>query len=96
MTKDSVRHTASEHDPPPIIPAELSPAMQSLLATLADIDFAHQREVEKVTNSGLDDVFKSRLTAKLDRLHRERRQPYAQELLRLQNRFRSLRSRESI
>jgi hypothetical protein len=49
--------------------------MQSVLATLADIDFADRQEVEKVSSTGLDDVFKSRLVTKLDQLHREQRQP---------------------
>jgi streptomycin 6-kinase len=96
MTKDQLRRVAPEDDRPPILPDEFQPAMQSILAILADIDFAHEREVEKVSRSGLDDVFKSSLIAKLDQLHRERRQPYAQELVRLQHRFRSLRSREPV
>lgn len=95
MTNDNLRPDISERDAP-VLPPDLQPAMQLVLATLADIDLAHRQEVEKVSSSGLDDVFKSRLIAKLDQLHRERRHPYAQEVLRLQNRFRSFRSREPV
>ena len=95
MTNDNLRPNISERDTP-VLPADLEPAMQSVLATLADIDFAHRQEVEKVSSSGLDDMFKSRLIAKLDQLHRERRQPYAQEAVRLQKRMRSLFSRERV
>jgi hypothetical protein len=70
--------------------------MQSVLSTLADIDFAHRQAVEKVSSTGLDDVFKSRLVAKLDQLHRERRHPYAKEVVRLQKRMRSLLRREPV
>ena len=95
MTNDNLRPNTSERDAP-VLPADLEPAMQSVLATLADIDFAHRQEVEKVSSTGLDDVFKSRLVAKLDQLHRERRQPYLQEVVQLQNRMRLTVSRVPI
>jgi hypothetical protein len=81
---------AHEHHQPPIMPAEFLPVMQSLLATLADIDFAHEHEVEKVNSSGKDDTFKAKLITKLDQLHQERRHPYEHELLRLASRMQSL------
>ena len=96
MTNEKLRRVAAENDNPPILPEGFQPAMQSVLAVVADIDFAHEREMEKVNNSGLDDVFKSRLISKLDQRHRERRQPYAQELVRLQKRIRALFSREPV
>jgi hypothetical protein len=89
MTNDNLRPNTSERDAP-VLPADLEPAMQSVLATLADIDFAHRQEVEKVSSTGLDDVFKSRLVAKLDQLHRDRRDPYAKEVVTLQKRMRAL------
>ena len=79
----------AEHEPP-VMPAELRPVVQSILATLADIDFAHEKELEKLNQSDLNEAFKLRLVAKLDQIHREKREPYAQELVRLQDRFRSL------
>ena len=33
--------------------SDILPLMQSLLATLADIDFAHECELERFSNSGL-------------------------------------------
>lgn len=96
MTKDQLRRVAPEGDRPPIMPDEFQPAMQSMLAILADIDFAHEREMEQVNGSGLDDVFKSRLIAKLHQVHQQRREPYAQELLRLQKRIRTLFSRQPV
>jgi hypothetical protein len=88
MRDAKLRDISSEHSP--TIPAEFEPVMQSLLATLADIDFAHQREVERVNSTALDDRFKTVMIARLDQHHRERRQPYAEEVLRLQQRMRSL------
>lgn len=84
------------NDTPRVMPDELQPSMQSVLATLADIDFAYQHELEQVNSSGVDDVFKSRLVAKLEQLHRDRRQPYADELIKLQNRVRSMVRRELV
>ena len=90
MPDAKLRELPSEHHQRRILPTELQPLMQSLLSTLADIDFAHEHEVEKVKNSALDDRFRATLIAKLDQLHREMRQPYVEEVLRLQNRARSL------
>lgn len=90
MPKSNVRATHSEHDQPPVIPAEFQELMQSVLATLADIDFAHEHELEKVNSTNADATFKAKLITKLDRLHQERRHPYAHELLRLEERMRSL------
>ena len=95
MTNDNLRPNISERDAP-VLPADLEPAMQSVLATLADIDFAHRQEVERVSSSRLDDVFKSRLVARLDSVHREQRGPYAKEVVRLQRRMRALVRREPV
>ena len=83
----------SEHDQPPFAPAEFQPTMQAILATLADIDFAHEHELRKVNSSVNEESFKVKLVAKLNQLHQERRKPYAQEVVRLQDRMRSLLSR---
>jgi hypothetical protein len=95
MINEQLRHDALEDDHPPIVPDEFEPAMQSILAILADIDFAHERELEKINDSGLNEVFKSSLIAKLDHIHQQRRKPYAQELVRLQERIWALFTRES-
>jgi hypothetical protein len=72
------------------MPAEFQPLMQALLATLADIDFAHEHEVDKVNSTVLDERFKAKLVSKLDQLHRERRHPYEQEALLLEERVQML------
>ncbi len=82
-----------EHHQPPVMPDEFQPLMQSLLATLADIDFAHEHELERVNSTVVDERFKARLMTKLDQTHRERRHPYERELLRLEGRMRALMSR---
>jgi hypothetical protein len=43
----------------------IQPLMQNLLATLADIDFAHQREVERVTDGSGDERLKSLVVGQL-------------------------------
>ena len=43
MVNSKPSYTA-ECDQPPVMTAEFQPAMQSLLATLADIDIAHKVE----------------------------------------------------
>ena len=80
----------------PQVAAEFQSAMQSLLATLADIDIAHEVELERVNSSALDEAFKLRLAAKLVQHHREQRQPYLQEVVQLQNRMRLTVSRVPI
>jgi hypothetical protein len=82
-----------ERDQPPVIPAEFQPLMQSLLAALADIDSVHEHEIKKVNSTCVDDTFKAKLITKLDELHREKRQTYANELLTLEERTRSFFSR---
>jgi hypothetical protein len=84
----------SEHQPP-VIPDEFQPLMQSLMATLADIDFAHEHELEKVNSTSVDGALKARLITKLDQHHREKRHPYANELVRLEERTRSCLGRGS-
>ena len=65
------------------------PLMQNLLATLADIDFAHQREVERVTDGSGDETLKSLVVGQLKERHRQRREPYIQQLAGLEARIRA-------
>ena len=55
------------HDQPPLIPAEFQPRMQLVLDTLADIDFAHECELDNVNSAAIDASFKAKVIAKLDR-----------------------------
>jgi hypothetical protein len=54
--------------------------MQTLFATLADLDFAHQREVQRVDAKSADPALRRRVRAQLEARHRERREPYLKEL----------------
>jgi hypothetical protein len=66
----------------------IEPLMQSLLSTLADLDFAHDCELAKIANGSGDETLKASLRAKLEARHRERREPYAQQLRELEARVR--------
>ena len=68
-------------------PADIEPLMEAIRATLADLDFAHERELAKIENGSGDESLKARLRAKLDARHRERREPYFQQLNELQKRI---------
>ena len=69
---------------------ELLPLLQSLLATVADIDFEHGSDVETVRNSSADEWLKQTTIRKLQECHQERRMPYVQQLESLQRRLRAL------
>jgi hypothetical protein len=69
-------------------PAELQPLLQSLLATLADIDFAHQSDIEAVRASSAEEWLKQATIRNLQQRHRERREPYVRQLEALQARIR--------
>jgi hypothetical protein len=71
-------------------PPELLPLLQSLLATVADIDFDHESDVETVRNSSADEWLKQTTIRKLQECHQERRMPYVQQLESLQRRLRAL------
>ena len=64
----------------PVYSPSLLPLMQSLLATLANLDAEHEHEVGRVTRSSTPASLKPHLLAKLTERHRERRQPYVQQL----------------
>ena len=71
-------------------PPELLPLLQSLLATVADIDFEHESDVETVRNSSADEWLKQTTIRKLQECHQERRMPDVQQLESLQRRLRAL------
>jgi hypothetical protein len=66
---------------------EITPLLQSLLATLADIDFAYESDLEVVQNSATDEVLKRKVIERLQQQHRERREPYIRQITALQRRF---------
>jgi hypothetical protein len=69
---------------------ELQPLLQSLLGTLADIDFEYERECDQISSRTMDMNLKIRLLEKLKQHHRQRREPYLQQLAMLQERIRRI------
>jgi hypothetical protein len=63
----------------------LQPLLQSLLSTLADIDFAYECEREKISKSSPDINLRIRVLEKLKAQHQARRTPYLQQLAMLQD-----------
>ena len=70
---------------------DVQPLLQSLLATLADLDFDYERERERISRSTEDSNLRVRLLRKLADKHRERRDPYIRHLTVLQARITPLR-----
>ena len=68
-------------------PSELRLFLQSLRATLADIDFEHESDLETVRRSSVDEWLKQTTIRKLQERHRERRMPCIAQLERLQDRM---------
>ena len=60
--------------------SSILPLMQSLLATLADIDFAHECELQQVLTGSADPTVKERVRMRLEARHHERREPYVRQL----------------
>ena len=75
---------------PRLYSPDLQPLLQSLLATLADIDFEHERERDTISSRTMDMNLKIRLLEKLKQHHRQRREPYLQQLAILQERLRRM------
>ena len=63
---------------------EVLPLLQLLLATLADIDFEHESDVETVRNSSAEEWLKQATIRKLQDRHQKRRAPYVRKLESLQ------------
>ncbi|MBJ6125806.1 hypothetical protein [Microvirga splendida] len=77
---------------PRIYSPAFQPLLQSLLATLADLDFDYEKEREKLSNASPDTSIRIRALEKLKTRHRERREPYIQQLAILQKRMMEMRS----
>jgi hypothetical protein len=71
------------HSTAPMYAPDILPLLQSLLKTLADIAFEHEREVERIVESELPKAAKQDRLRKLDERYRERRAPYEAEIARL-------------
>ncbi len=68
-------------------PPDILPLMQSLLRTLADIDFDFERDLEAIAESTADQSLKQQAVARLKQRHHERRAPYVQQITALPNRI---------
>lgn len=80
---------ASGGPQPRVYSPPLQPLMQSLLATLADIDFEYEHEIARMKKSATGPGVKTYLLARLQERHRERREPYIQQLAALERRIQS-------
>jgi hypothetical protein len=89
--KASGRNPMADNKPQAIPPSASNPSprtyssslqslLQSLLASLADINFEYEREQERVRGRTMDVDLKIRVLEKLKQQHRERREPYIQQL----------------
>lgn len=67
---------------------DILPLLQSLLSTLADIDFAHESDLETVKNSAIEAPLTRKFVEKLQQQHQERRAPYVQQVAVLRERMR--------
>jgi hypothetical protein len=72
---------------PKMYSSNIQPLLQSLLSTLADIDFDYELERERLSNSSPDSHLKIKALEKLKARHRDRREPYIQQLTILQQRM---------
>jgi hypothetical protein len=70
--------------PPGTYSPDILPLLQSLLAVLADIDFEFQKDRETILKSAIDEPLKQRAIATLAEQHHERRDPYLQEIDKLE------------
>jgi hypothetical protein len=66
---------------------EITPLLQALLSTLADIDFAYESDLEVIQTSAVDEVLKQRAVEKLQQQHYARRKPYLRQIAALQHRI---------
>jgi hypothetical protein len=72
---------------PRIYSPTTQPLLQSLLSTLADIDFEYEQARDNISKSSPDLNLKIRILEKLKEQHHERRIPYIRELAALQERM---------
>jgi hypothetical protein len=75
---------------PRITPPEMLPRLQSLLTTLAEIDIAHQGDIETVRSSTTEEWLKQTVIRRLEASHRRRRAPYLRQLEALEERIRTM------
>jgi hypothetical protein len=67
-------------DLPPTCSPELQPLLQTLLATLASIDSAHEGDLETVRSSTVEEWLKQDVIRRLQESHQRRRAPYLRQI----------------
>jgi hypothetical protein len=89
MDDTSFHNNTKDRGPsqPKMYSPAIKPLLQSLLSTLADIDFEYEKEKERISKSSPDLNLKIRVLEKLKSQHQERRMPYIQQLAILQERM---------
>ena len=81
---------AGEARVPRLYPSDLRPRLQTVLAALADLDFAFESDLEAIKRSAVDEVLKQQAMARLHDRHRERRAPHLAQLAKLERRIKAL------
>ena len=74
----------------PTYPPDFLPLLQLLLATLADIDYEHEGDIETVRNSAADEWLKQATIRKLQERRQQRRAPYVRKLEGIQKRIQAM------
>ncbi len=90
MSKASLSRVSDQTDSPAAYPADIQPAMQDALATLADIDFKYARQREQLAEWRADEGAKDRILRQIDAYHRTAREPYVRLLAELHQRVMAL------
>jgi hypothetical protein len=67
--------------------SDILPLLQNILAELADLDFAHEKNLDRIRQSPADDAEKSAMIVRLRRQHRDMREPFVHELTTLRERI---------
>lgn len=84
---DTKYHTSGDGEflhPPRIYSPNLQPLIQSILSTLANIDYEYEAEKNKISTRTADINLKIKVLEKLKARHHERREPYIVQLSILQ------------
>lgn len=79
--------TYMENDATSLYSLEVQPILRSLRATLANIDFEYESDIETIRKSSVDELFKQTAIRTLQEHHRKRWMPCVVELERLQMRM---------
>ena len=81
------RTPVSDAPTPRIYSPELQPLLQMLMSTLADMDFEYEQDRSRMCVDPRDGTLKMRMLQKLQARHQERRRPYVEQLIQLQDRI---------